>query len=121
MSFGWRRAEVVGAFANGCFLLAVCFTISLEAIEKLAGIGRDNQVPAPKHSLRLPRCELSRRPRLPGLCLFAVSLRVGEGACGTGCATPTRQPSASPAQEEREGERVWGGWQADLEANAVTV
>jgi len=42
MSFGWKRAEIVGALANGCFLLAVCFTISLEAIEKLFGLGREN-------------------------------------------------------------------------------
>jgi cation diffusion facilitator family transporter len=41
-SFGWKRAEIVGALCNGCFLIAVCFTITLEAIEKLAGIGKDN-------------------------------------------------------------------------------
>ncbi|KAJ1482803.1 cation efflux family-domain-containing protein [Baffinella frigidus] len=43
MSFGWRRAEIVGAFANGCFLLAVSFTIALEAIEKLAGLSGDSK------------------------------------------------------------------------------
>ena len=38
MSFGWKRAEVVGALCNGCFLIAACFTIVLEAVEKLTGL-----------------------------------------------------------------------------------
>ncbi len=36
MSFGWKRAEIVGALANGCFLLAVVITIALEAVSNLA-------------------------------------------------------------------------------------
>lgn len=42
MPFGWQRAEIVSGLANGCFLLAVCFTITIEAVQKLAGIGRDS-------------------------------------------------------------------------------
>ena len=34
-----HHLPLAGALANGCFLLAVCFTISLEAIEKLFGLG----------------------------------------------------------------------------------
>uniref|UniRef100_A0A1I7XQ84 Zinc transporter n=1 Tax=Heterorhabditis bacteriophora TaxID=37862 RepID=A0A1I7XQ84_HETBA len=33
--FGWVRAEVLGALVNGVFLLAMCFTISLESIGRL--------------------------------------------------------------------------------------
>jgi len=40
-SFGWKRAEIVGALCNGCFLSAVCFTITIQAVEKLLGIGED--------------------------------------------------------------------------------
>jgi zinc transporter 1 len=35
-SYGWQRAQVIGAFANGVFLLAACFFIALEAIERMA-------------------------------------------------------------------------------------
>ncbi|EAU93048.2 zinc/cadmium resistance protein [Coprinopsis cinerea okayama7 len=31
-SYGWHRAEIVAALVNGVFLLALCFSISLEAI-----------------------------------------------------------------------------------------
>ena len=34
LSFGWQRAEVLGALINGVFLLAVCFSIFLEAIQR---------------------------------------------------------------------------------------
>lgn len=33
-TFGWVRAEVVGALINGVFLLAVCFSIAMESIER---------------------------------------------------------------------------------------
>lgn len=33
-TYGWQRAEVVGAFANGVFLIAVVFFIILDAIER---------------------------------------------------------------------------------------
>eukprot|EP00047_Mylnosiga_fluctuans_P002196 m.223568 g.223568 ORF g.223568 m.223568 type:complete len:435 (+) comp10943_c0_seq1:29-1333(+) len=34
MSYGFRRAETVGAFANGVFLLAICLFIILDAIQR---------------------------------------------------------------------------------------
>ena len=33
-SFGWERAEVIGALVNGSFLLAMCFSITLEAVHR---------------------------------------------------------------------------------------
>ncbi|KAG6845780.1 hypothetical protein H0H87_003834 [Tephrocybe sp. NHM501043] len=33
-SYGWHRAEILAALVNGVFLLALCFTIFLEAIER---------------------------------------------------------------------------------------
>jgi len=33
-TFGWARAEVVGALVNSVFLLALCFSISVEAIQR---------------------------------------------------------------------------------------
>lgn len=34
MTYGWKRAEVLGAVMNGCFLLALCMYIVLEAIPR---------------------------------------------------------------------------------------
>jgi len=34
-SYGWQRAEILGALINGVFLLALCVTIGLEAIGRL--------------------------------------------------------------------------------------
>jgi zinc transporter 1 len=33
-SYGWHRAEILSALVNGVFLLALCFSIFLEAIER---------------------------------------------------------------------------------------
>ncbi|KAK5171948.1 Zinc resistance conferring protein [Saxophila tyrrhenica] len=33
-TYGWQRAETLGALANGVFLVALCFTIFLDAIER---------------------------------------------------------------------------------------
>jgi len=34
-SFGWLRAEILGAFANAVFLIALCFSILLDAVVRL--------------------------------------------------------------------------------------
>ena len=34
-TFGWRRAEVLGALINAVFLLALCFSIFVEALKRL--------------------------------------------------------------------------------------
>ncbi|KAF9178128.1 hypothetical protein BGZ51_008095 [Haplosporangium sp. Z 767] len=34
LSYGWQRAELLGALYNGVFLLALCFSIFLDAIER---------------------------------------------------------------------------------------
>jgi zinc transporter 1 len=33
-SYGWHRAEILAALVNGVFLLALCFSITLEALER---------------------------------------------------------------------------------------
>ncbi len=33
-SYGWQRAEILGALVNGIFLVALCFTIFVEAIQR---------------------------------------------------------------------------------------
>jgi len=34
-TYGWVRAEVLGALVNSVFLVALCFTIFVEAIQRL--------------------------------------------------------------------------------------
>lgn len=34
MTYGWKRAEILGAVMNGCFLLALCLYILLECIPR---------------------------------------------------------------------------------------
>ena len=34
-TYGWARAEVLGALVNSVFLVALCFTIFIEALERL--------------------------------------------------------------------------------------
>jgi len=36
-TYGWARAEVLGALVNAVFLMALCFTILIEAIQRLVG------------------------------------------------------------------------------------
>jgi zinc transporter 1 len=37
-TFGWARAEVVGALVNSVFLIALCFSILVEALKRLVEI-----------------------------------------------------------------------------------
>ena len=34
-TFGWARSEVLGAMVNAVFLVALCFTIFVEAIQRM--------------------------------------------------------------------------------------
>ncbi|KAG2147456.1 cation efflux protein [Suillus bovinus] len=37
-SYGWQRAEILAALTNGVFLLALCFSVSLQAVERFFDI-----------------------------------------------------------------------------------
>lgn len=37
-SYGWQRAEIFAALINGVFLLALCFSVSLQAVERFFNI-----------------------------------------------------------------------------------
>lgn len=37
-SYGWHRAEILAALINGVFLLALCFSIFIEAIERFFSV-----------------------------------------------------------------------------------
>ena len=45
-SYGWHRAEILAALINGVFLLALCFSIFIEAIERFFSVpGNHNFLP----------------------------------------------------------------------------
>lgn len=37
-SYGWQRAEILAALTNGVFLLALCFSVSLQAVERFFSV-----------------------------------------------------------------------------------
>lgn len=37
-TFGWARAEVLGALVNAVFLVALCFSITVEAVQRFIKI-----------------------------------------------------------------------------------
>ena len=51
LSYGWQRAEVLGALINGVFLLALCFSIGMEAIARFIN-----------YTGKAPALSLSSRP-----------------------------------------------------------
>ncbi len=64
-SYGWQRAEILGALVNGVFLLALCFSIFMEAIERFVNV---TEVSNPK--LVVVVGSLGLASNLVGLLLF---------------------------------------------------
>ncbi|KAN0065642.1 Zinc resistance conferring protein [Thecaphora frezii] len=64
-SYGWQRAEILGALINGVFLLALCFSIFMEAIERFINV---SEVSNPK--LVIIVGSLGLASNLVGLLLF---------------------------------------------------
>ena len=71
MSFGWKRAEVVGALCNACFLTAICTTIVLDAVEKLTGLRRSDgaELVANADKIIVLGC-VGLAINLGGMCIF---------------------------------------------------
>ncbi|CAJ1076977.1 zinc transporter 1a [Xyrichtys novacula] len=64
-TFGWIRAEVMGALVNAVFLTALCFTIVLEAVERFT---EPHQIQSPEVVAGVGAAGLL--VNLLGLCLF---------------------------------------------------
>ncbi|EST05198.1 Cation efflux protein [Kalmanozyma brasiliensis GHG001] len=64
-SYGWQRAEILGALVNGVFLLALCFSIFMEAIQRFVNV---SEVSNPKLVI-IVGC-LGLASNLVGLLLF---------------------------------------------------
>ncbi|XP_076873772.1 zinc transporter 1a [Brachyhypopomus gauderio] len=64
-TFGWIRAEVMGALVNAVFLTALCFTIVLEAVERFT---EPHEIERPRVVIGVGAAGLV--VNLLGLCLF---------------------------------------------------
>lgn len=73
-TFGWVRAEVMGALVNAVFLTALCFTIILEAIERFT---KPDEIEKPKMVAWVGAVGLL--VNLLGLCLFHGHAGGGHG------------------------------------------
>lgn len=73
-TFGWIRAEVMGALVNAVFLTALCFTIVLEAIERFT---EPHQIESPEVVAGVGAAGLL--VNLLGLCLFHGHAGGGHG------------------------------------------
>ncbi|KAM9840099.1 zinc transporter 1a [Aulostomus maculatus] len=73
-TFGWIRAEVMGALVNAVFLTALCFTIVLEAIERFT---EAHEIESPEVVAGVGAAGLV--VNLLGLCLFHGHAGGGHG------------------------------------------
>ncbi|XP_023695183.1 zinc transporter 1a [Paramormyrops kingsleyae] len=64
-TFGWIRAEVMGALVNAVFLTALCFTIILEAVERFT---EPHEIESPQIVIGVGAAGLL--VNLLGLCMF---------------------------------------------------
>ncbi|AWP20185.1 putative zinc transporter 1 [Scophthalmus maximus] len=73
-TFGWVRAEVMGALVNAVFLTALCFTILLEVIERIT---EPHEIESPMVVIAVGAAGLL--VNLLGLCLFHGHAGGGHG------------------------------------------
>lgn len=73
-TFGWIRAEVMGALVNAVFLTALCFTIVLEAVERFT---EPHEIESPVVVAGVGAAGLL--VNLLGLCLFHGHAGGGHG------------------------------------------
>lgn len=52
-SYGWHRAEILAALINGVFLLALCFSITLEALDRFFSTPGTSYIDLPPSSPQL--------------------------------------------------------------------
>ncbi|XP_059697073.1 proton-coupled zinc antiporter SLC30A1 [Haemorhous mexicanus] len=101
-TFGWVRAEVMGALVNAVFLTALCFTILLEAIERFT---EPHEIQQPLVVIAVGVAGLIIN--LLGLCLFNHHGVGGHGhAHGHGHSHGGRQqhPRCGPKPEQPPGD-----------------
>lgn len=70
-TFGWARAEVLGALVNAVFLVALCFSITVEACKRFIEVEEIHEA-----KLLVAVGALGLIVNVIGLCLFHGEYRV---------------------------------------------
>ncbi|KAI0778550.1 cation efflux protein [Trametes elegans] len=93
-SYGWHRAEILAALVNGVFLLALCFSIFLEAIERFFSTP---EISNPKLVVLVGSLGLASN--IVGLFLFHEHGHDHGPAHGKGSPSPSKPPSIHSAED----------------------
>lgn len=93
-TFGWIRAEVMGALVNAVFLTALCFTIVLEAIERFT---EPHEIESPEVVAGVGAAGLL--VNLLGLCLFHGHAGGGHGHSHGGHGSKNKKLPTGKAEE----------------------
>lgn len=88
-TYGYARAEVLGALSNAVFLTALCFTITVEAVLRLA---RPERIDDPELVLIVGALGLA--VNVLGLLIFQ------DCAAWLACCGPRRRPPPPPPREQ---------------------
>ncbi|XP_029903181.1 zinc transporter 1a isoform X2 [Myripristis murdjan] len=97
-TFGWIRAEVMGALVNAVFLTALCFTIILEAIERFTS---PHVIESPQIVIGVGAAGLL--VNLLGLCLFHGHTDSGHGHSHGGHSHGSKHKKRGKAGRSRKG------------------
>ncbi|CAM9231004.1 unnamed protein product [Lampetra planeri] len=97
-TYGWVRAEVMGALVNAVFLTALCFTIVLEAIERFTNA---HEIERPEVLLGVGAAGLV--VNLLGLCLFHGHAGGGHGHSHGGHSHGSKRGKAGKSQRAGNG------------------
>lgn len=93
-SYGWHRAEILGALVNGVFLLALCCSIFMEAIERFV---KTPEISNPQVIMIVGGCGLVSN--IVGLLLFHEHSH--GHSHGKEEHTPSHTPPVEPADERQ--------------------
>lgn len=97
-TFGWIRAEVMGALVNAVFLTALCFTIVLEAIERFT---EPHEIESPEVVAWVGAAGLL--VNLLGLCLFHGHTGGGHGHSHGGHSHGSKNKRSKTGKSQKAG------------------
>lgn len=111
-TFGWIRAEVMGALINAVFLTALCFTIVLEAIERFT---EPHEIESPQVVVGVGAAGLL--VNLLGLCLFHGHAGGGHGHSHGGHSHEKKNKRFKTGKSQKAGDGSSGTETSNLVGN----
>lgn len=111
-TFGWIRAEVMGALVNAVFLTALCFTIVLEAIERFT---EPHEIERTHVVIGVGAAGLL--VNLLGLCLFHGHAGGGHGHSHGGHSHGNKKKRVKLGQSQNAGDGSSGAETSNLVGN----